>query len=299
MLNLGPVKIILLSVLIVATVASYVFYDYVLGADTVFTQNYDSDFLNAIMPIVPKLIKSIQIITIALVLQTILIVIISIVFTKTRRSITVAKLTCNLIKWITAIAIVIYVLSVWGVNTTAIVTGAGVLTLVVGLGMQSLIADIVAGLFIVLENEFNIGDIITIDGFRGEVVSMGIRTLKVRALGNVKIFNNSDVRQVLNQTIEPSVARVWVDIEYGEKLGRIEKIIEKCLPKLEITGVMGEVAYDGVNTLGSSGVQLQFSAKCHEGDIYNVQRLMNREIKNMFDENGINIPFNQIVVHKA
>ena len=69
--------------------------------------------------------------------------------------------------------LVIAVLAIWGVDTTALITGAGVLTLVVGLGMQSLIADVVAGLFIVFENEFNVGDIITVDGFRGEVIAIG------------------------------------------------------------------------------------------------------------------------------
>lgn len=298
-LNLGPVKVVIISFLVVATVASYVFYDYIFGENSVFNQTYDSEFLTEVMCRVPQIVKSVQIVTIAIVVMTIIVAIISAVFTKNRRSITVARIVCNLIKWVTIAVVLIYVLAAWGVNTTALVTGAGVLTLVVGLGMQSLIADVVAGLFIVFENEFNIGDIITIDGFRGEVVEMGIRTMKLKALGNVKIFNNSDVRQVLNQTVEPSVAKALVDIEYGADLGKVEQIIAENLPKLEIEGVIGEVGYDGVNQLGASGVQLQFTAKCQEENIYKVQRLMNRDIKNMFDTHGINIPFNQIVVHKA
>lgn len=299
LLNLGPVKIILLCLLLAATVISFVFYNDILGAETVFTKEYDSDFLNAVMPVIPLIVRCVQFITVAVALQLILIGIISVTFNRTRRSRTVARLICSIIKWITMIFSLIYILSVCGVNTAAIITGAGVLTLVVGLGMQSLIADVVAGLFIVFENEFNIGDIITVDGFRGEVVSMGIRTLKLKALGNVMIFNNSDVRKVLNQTAEPSVAKILVDIEYGENIGRVEGIIEKCLPELQIQGVIGFVSYDGVNSLGASGVQLQFTAQCHEEDVYKVQRLMNREIKNMFDENGINIPFPQIVVHNS
>ncbi len=297
--KLGPVKLTVLILLAIGTVCSFVFYDYIFGADTVFTAEYGSDFVNGLMGAIPKIISCVQIITITCIITTGILFAISRIFTKSRRSITVARLCCNLIKWVVAIILLIVVLAVWGVDTTALITGAGVLTLVVGLGMQSLIADVVAGLFIVFENEFNIGDIITVDGFRGEVVEMGIRTTKLKAEGNFKIFNNSDLRKILNQTAEPSVAKAYIDIEYSADLGKVEKIIERCLHEIKIEGAVEGVTYNGVNSLGASGVQLYFSVKCNEGDIFSVQRALNGELKNMFDKNGINIPFNQIVVHNS
>lgn len=295
--SLGAVKLTLLAVLAVGTVLSYVFYNYIFAENSVFTQDYGSKFLNDVMGMIPKLIRCWQIITITAIITTLILLVISKSFTKTQRSITVSRLVCNLIRWIVTIALVIVVLAVWGVDTTALITGAGVITLIVGLGMQSLISDVVAGLFIVFENEFNIGDIITVDGFRGEVISMGIRTTKLKAAGNVKIFNNSEIRGVLNQTVEPSTAKAFIDIEYGESLARIDGIIAEKLKDLKIEGIIGEIVYEGVNELGALGVTLLFTAKCYEGDIFAVQRAMNKQLKTMFDENGINIPFNQIVVH--
>ncbi len=295
--SLGAVKLTLLAVLAVGTVLSYVFYNYIFAENSVFTQDYGSKFLNDVMGMIPKLIRCWQIITITAIITTLILLVISKSFTKTQRSITVSRLVCNLIRWIVTIALVIVVLAVWGVDTTALITGAGVITLIVGLGMQSLISDVVAGLFIVFENEFNIGDIITVDGFRGEVISMGIRTTKLKAAGNVKIFNNSEIRGVLNQTVEPSTAKAFIDIEYGESLARIDGIIAEKLKDVKIEGIIGEIVYEGVNELGASGVTLLFTAKCYEGDIFAVQRAMNKQLKTMFDENGINIPFNQIVVH--
>ncbi len=295
--SLGAVKLTLLAVLAVGTVLSYVFYNYIFAENSVFTQDYGSKFLNDVMGMIPKLIRCWQIITITAIITTLILLVISKSFTKTQRSITVSRLVCNLIRWIVTIALVIVVLAVWGVDTTALITGAGVITLIVGLGMQSLISDVVAGLFIVFENEFNIGDIITVDGFRGEVISMGIRTTKLKAAGNVKIFNNSEIRGVLNQTVEPSTAKTLIDIEYGESLARIDGIIAEKLKDVKIEGIIGEIVYEGVNELGASGVTLLFTAKCYEGDIFAVQRAMNKQLKIMFDENGINIPFNQIVVH--
>lgn len=297
--KLGPVKLIILAILAVGTVCSFVLYDYIFGDATVFTADYSSNFVNALMGAVPKIIRCVQIITITAIITTLILFVISRVFTKSQRSKTVSRLCCNLIKWVVAIILVIVVLAVWGVDTTALITGAGVITLVVGLGMQSLIADVIAGLFIVFENEFNLGDFITVDDFRGEVVEMGIRTTKLKAEGNIKIFNNSDLRKILNHTVEPSVAKAYVDIEYSADLGKVEEIIARCLPEIKIDGALEGVTYNGVNSLGASGVQLFFSVKCNESDKFSVQRAMNGELKNMFDKNGINIPFNQIVVHNG
>lgn len=297
--GLGPIGITILILLLAVLVCSYVFYDFFFSADSIFKQDHGSEFLNGLMGAVPNLMQSLQIIAFAYIITFFVTLIISRMFNKSKRSITVSRLVCNLIRWLAVIITVMAVLYVWGADLTALITGAGVLTLVVGLGMQSLIADVVAGLFIVFENEFNIGDIITIDGFRGEVVEMGIRTTKLKALGNIKIFNNSDIRGILNQTVELSTAKALIDIEYGAALPKVEEIIKAKLPELQVEGAVEPISYDGVNALGASGVTLQFTTKCYEGDIYSVQRKLNAALKNMFDENDIGIPFNQIVVHNA
>lgn len=298
--SMGPVKIIVLLIMAIGTICAYVFHDYIFPADSVFNKGIsDSQFINALLALVPKLVQAIQVVTIILVVTVIVIAVINRILKKNQREITVCRLLTNIIRWLSAIIIVIAVLAIWGIDTTALITGAGVITLIVGLGMQSLIADVVAGLFIVFENEFNVGDIITVNDFRGTVISIGIRTTKLEALGNIKIINNSDIRGVLNQTVQPSTAKSLIDIEYGESLERVEEIIKTKLPEIEIEGVIGAISYDGVATLGASGVTLQFTASCNEGDIFAVQRAMNKRLKVMFDENGIGIPFPQVVVHNA
>lgn len=298
MLRLGPIKLTLLIVFTVGTVLSFIFYDYIYGSKTVFDRDFGSDFLNSLWASLPKMIQCVQIITVILLITTIILAVIKRSFTKTSRGITVVQLISNLIKWIVAILLVIAVLAVWGVDTTALITGAGVITLVVGLGLQSLIQDVVAGLFIIFENEFNVGDIITIDGFRGEVVSIGIRTTKLKALGNVKIFNNSAISGVLNQTVDLSLARSWVSVEYGS-LPMIEWVVAEKLPSLQIEGIIGPVNFDGVDELGASGATLQFSANCYETDFYAVQRRMNLRITELLTACGVKIAYNHMVIHGA
>ena len=298
--GVGPVKLTFLLIFAIATVCSYIFQDYIFPKDSIFNRGLTKySIVNDLLALIPKLISAIRIITIALLILTIVLVILTRLFRKNSRQITVIRLVNNIIRVVTFAIIIIMVLAIWGVNTTALITGAGVLTLVIGLGMQSLISDVVAGLFIVFENEYNVGDIITVDGFRGTVVDIGIRCTKLEAVGNIKIINNSSIKGVLNQTLKPSTAYCSIDIEYGDSLPRVEGIIAEKLPAVKVEGVIGEIVYDGVTNLGASGVTVRFSAKCLENDIYSVQRKMNGEIKKMFDDNGIGIPFPQIVLHTA
>ena len=297
-----PVRLIILILMLAATVCAFVFHDYISkdSPDCLFNGDISSfGLLNKLWQVIPAVIKSIQIITIVLVLATIFMVVLEKCMSRTARGITVSRLINSFVKWIVAIALVIVVLAIWGVNTTALITGAGVLTLVIGLGMQSLIADVVAGLFIVFENEFNVGDIITVNDFRGKVVSIGIRTTKLEAKGNLKIINNNEIKAVLNQSYKLSTAYSYVEIHYEDKLPEIEKIIADNLETLEVEGVVGKVSYDGVDEFCSSGVRLQFSAPCKEDDFFAVRRAVNKAIKVMFDENGVDIPYTQIVLHQA
>ena len=299
-----PARWVILAILLVVTVLSYVFYGYFFGDVTDKNKwcqepNTGMALLDTVCTYVPAVVKCIQSITILLIVVTILSLIAYKVFGKTKRGVTLYSLIKSLLNWITVLVMIVLVLAIFGVDTTALITGAGVVTLVIGLGMQSLIADIVAGLFIVFENAFNVGDIITVDGFRGEVVEIGIRTTKLKALGNIKIFNNNSIQGVLNQSVEPSVAKTLIDVEYGDRIPEIEKIIKAHVGELNVPGALSPISYDGVAELGASGVTLQFTCQCNEADIFPVGRELNAAVKNMFDENGIGIPFPQVVVHNG
>ena len=206
----------------------------------------------------------------------------------------------NVIKYAAAIAIVLVSLGIWGVDTTAIVTGAGVLTLVIGLGCQSLIADIVAGIFMLFEGDIKVGDIVVIDGWRGTVKQIGLRRTKIEdAVGNINIVNNSAISNIINNTQDLSVAVVEVGTEYNESILRIEEVIEQALPEMKkhVPAIVEGPFYKGVQRLGESSVDIKLVAKCKEEDKYQVERDLNRELKLLFDANDINVPFNQIVLN--
>lgn len=221
---------------------------------------------------------------------------------KLKKGKALVDLLCSFIKYIAVIALIFAILSVWGVNTAALLAGVGILSLIVGLGAQPLIEDIIAGLFIVFEHVFEVGDIIVVDGFRGTVKEIGIRTTQIEdAGGDIKVVNNSDIRTLVNMTSQLSLAISEVDIEYSESLERVELVVKDNLESLKknIPDIAEGPFYMGVSKLGASGVTLRFTAKCPEMQKFQVERDMNRQLKLLFDRNDINIPFTQVVVHEA
>ena len=213
----------------------------------------------------------------------------------------IVEIFCSLVKYAAVIVLLFFVLKSLGVDTSAILAGIGILGLIVGLGAQPLIADILAGLFIVFEKVFDVGDIIVYNGFRGTVKEIGIRTTQiVDTGGNIKIVNNANLKEVINMTNQLSLAICDIGIEYGESLERVEAIMKEELPKIKaaIPDIKDGPFYKGVSELGDSAVVIRFAANCEEGTRYQVERDMNRQFKLAFDRNNINIPFPQIVLNQ-
>ena len=292
--------LIILGLMLLITIAVMVYQDYLTAEGSVFfTNDLGNSVLNAIWKKIPAIIISFQIITIAALAIFLINIILPKLFQKTNRQKTIISLMKSLIKWVIIIITILLVLNAFGVDTSTLLASAGILALVIGLGAQSLIADIIAGFFIVFEEEYQVGDIITIDGFRGTVSDIGIRVTKiVDAGGNVKIMNNSDIKSIINQTSELSVAKCIMSIDYDENVERVEKIFKEYAPKIQknIPDIIEGPFYRGINQLNSSSVDLFFIAKCNEENVYQVQRDMNKELFKMFKENNITVPFPQVVV---
>ena len=218
---------------------------------------------------------------------------------KSNRAKTVVTLLDGLVKYACAISIIIFLLQALGVNSTAIFASVGILTLVIGLGCQSLIADVVAGMFIIFEDEYNVGEIVTIGDFRGTVTEIGIRATKILdAAGNIKIINNSDVSNVINMSRELSLAVVDCEFPYDVPIEVIEGLLKEHFDKFreKIPAIIEGPFYKGVSGYGDSNVAVKVVAKCKEEDRYQVQRDLLREYRMVFTEAGIDLSFNQVVV---
>ena len=219
------------------------------------------------------------------------------------RSMTVAGLINSVIKAVAVIAGGVWILGIMGVNLAGVFASLGVMSLIIGFGAQSLIEDSITGIFIIVEGHYNIGDIIILDDFRGTVKKISMRTTTIQDDGgNLKIINNSDIRNIQNRSVNNSIAICDIGISYDQSIPEVEKIIAENIDAMYEKNKdvwSAPPVYRGVNQLADSAVILRMTVDVAESKFFPGQRRLNREMKILFDENNIEIPFNQVVVHNA
>lgn len=220
---------------------------------------------------------------------------------KTAHRETLGLIATSFIQYASILVALFLILSAWGAEGRTLLAGAGILGLALSFGAQSLIEDVIAGLFILYEKQFQVGDVVEVDGFRGTVSEIGIRTTKITDLNqDTKILNNSDIRGAINTSKNLSLALVDLAIGYEMDLEKIEKIIQDALPSLResIPEIVDGPHYHGVQELGDSAVILRLLARTEEKHKFRVRRQLNRALKLLCDQHQINIPFPQLVIHK-
>ncbi len=221
--------------------------------------------------------------------------------TKSHRAKSVLSVLASILKYVAAIIILCWGLAILGVNLTTIAASVGIIALIIGFSAESLIADIVTGAFIIFENQYNVGDIIEVDGFRGTVTDIGIRTTSITdPAGNIKIINNSAMKNILNRSDNVSLSISDIGVPYGTDLARLEAGIPGLTQEIYNNHKDMMVAvprYLGVQELAESSVVLRFAADVHEPDLYVGMRTMNHDLLLGFRKLGVEVPFPQVDVH--
>ncbi len=232
----------------------------------------------------------------------ILSLLLSVLNPKSHRGAPLVTLFSSVIRYVALIVILCWGLSLLGVNVNTIVTSVGILTLVIGFGAESLISDLVTGVFMLLENQYNVGDIVEVNGFRGTVKSIGIRTTEIMDVGkNIKIVNNSDMKNILNRSDNVSIAVSTIDVPYPTDIEALERKIPDLLKEMYENHkdvMLSEPQYLGISELGSSGITLKFIVEVTEDKIFSVPRTMNRDLLLGFRKLGVEVPYPQLDVHK-
>ncbi len=211
-----------------------------------------------------------------------------------RTGIAVIELLGNLVKYASILIVIFLILSAIGVDTSSILAGLGILSLIIGLGVTSLVEDVVAGIFIIAEHLFDIGDTIVLDGFRGKVIEIGIRSTKLADVGDdVLVVRNSSIGSFVNLTYRQSNAAVTVPLAPSENLERVDEIVRNSdFDKIgaKYPSIKSGPLYLSMCGMDSKGVQnLLLVAGCKEDDRYEVERILLKEFKNIMEENGIKL----------
>ena len=219
------------------------------------------------------------------------------------RARSVLSIVSSILKYVAAIVILCWGLSILGVNVSTIVASVGILALILGFSAESLISDMVTGAFMIFENQYNVGDIVEVDGYRGTVTSIGLRTTCITDPGgNVKIVNNSAMKNILNRSDRPSRSISLISVPYGTDFEALESKIPAL--RTEIRDAHPDVfktepVYLGVEQLADSGVVLKFVAEVDEQNIFTGARVLNHDLLLGFKKLGVECPFPQVDVHNV
>ena len=239
---------------------------------------------------------------VVLAVTNLIILILSLIKTQNRRGMTMLSVLGNALRYIAAIVIICWGLTILGADVGTVVAGIGILALIIGFGAESLIADLVTGVFTIFENQYNVGDFIEVDGFRGKVTSIGIRTTCVEDPGgNVKIINNSAMTNILNRSDHSSRAVSTIGIPYETDLEALEAKFPEMMEQIfeeHKDVLLSQPVYLGVDALSDSSVDLKFVAEVDDTNIYSAGRMLNRELFLHFRKAGVEVPFTQIDIHQ-
>ena len=260
------------------------------------------DSIPLLQPNVGAILNGLLLLVILLIIEGVATLILNHITPKTNRGKTLIALTKNVMRYAVILLAVCIFLTMLTVDIVTILSGLGIIALIIGFGAESLIADVVTGMFILIDNQYNIGDIIEVNGFRGAVTDISVRTTVLTDIGgNVKIINNSDMKNILNRSDHTSKSVTEFPIPYETDLEALEKKIPELLKGIYEAhqDIMKAVpVYVGVEQLGDSAVVLKFVVEVAESDIYTGARILNRDLFVGMRKLGVEVPFPQIDVHQ-
>ena len=215
---------------------------------------------------------------------------------------TLAHVLTKTVAVVIMIAALFTVLDQLGINIAPVLAGVGVAGIAVGFGAQSLVKDILNGLFIVLENQYGKGDVISIAGVAGLVEDINLRRTVLRDLdGTVHSIPNGEIRVVSNLTREWSRMNLNISVGYGEDLDRVIGVINRVGQELAKDDCFGPLITEPpqvlrVDGFEESGIAIKVLAVTRPIKQWDVAGEFRKRIKRAFDEEGIEIPFPHRVI---
>jgi small conductance mechanosensitive channel len=217
-----------------------------------------------------------------------------------KRGATIAPLIKSTAKYIIWFLGIYLVLKEIGVDVTPIVAGASIFALAIGFGAQNLVKDIVAGFFIIFEDQYNVGDYVTIEGISGTIEEISVRITKIRDLvGTLHIIPNGAITRTSNFSKDYSISRFEVSVAYESDFDKAIAVIEKTASGLCMDWnlfIIEPTKMLGIVTLGESEVVIRTQTKLSVGKRVDFECELRKRLLKQFRENNIEIPYKRLVV---
>lgn len=219
-----------------------------------------------------------------------------------KRLTTLTDILKKVVKYVFIFIGIVMSLELFGINTTSIIATAGIGGLAIGFGAQSLVKDIITGFFILLEDQYAVGDHIRINSKEGIVEELGVRVTKIRAFsGDLHIIPNGSISVVDNMTRGAMRALVRISIAYEEDVDRAMEVMDRVGKRVaaENPNIVEGPTVLGISEFGASDVIINMVAKTKAMEQWAVERELRKKIKEEFKLENIEIPYSKVVVYKG
>ena len=217
-----------------------------------------------------------------------------------KRERTIVNLIKNIIKYIIAIITVLSILSVYGVKTVSIIASLGIAGAIIGLAFQDIIKNLLAGITIIFDNHYMQGDIVTINGFKGEVIELGLQATKIKAYsGEVMVIGNSLITSVINHSMYDTKLILELPIYKDVPINKLEEILNNVLGKVKtMKEVKGNINLLGIETLNGNNYIYKVEMDCLANNHFAVNRAFMKYLKEEYEKNNINVPADYLEIKK-
>lgn len=221
---------------------------------------------------------------------------------KRQRAVTLGNLLQSITGYAVWAVAGIMVLSEVGLDIGALLATAGIAGLAIGFGAQTLVKDVIGGVFLLFDDVLHVGDLVTISGHTGTIESIGVRLIKLRKFdGELVMIPAGEVRIFGNKSIDWARVVVPVGLSYGQDIDAILPIMERVAQDWvdEHSDIVLEDSpqVQGLLDFGDSAVTARVVVQVKPGEQYAAERELRKRLKRTFDEQGVEIPFPQRTVH--
>lgn len=217
-----------------------------------------------------------------------------------KRKKTIINLIDNIVKFVIIILAVLSILEVYGIDTKSLIASLGLVGLILGLAVQDLIKDFLVGISIIFEGQYSIGDWVSINGFKGEVIPSNLRITKLKAYtGEIKMIANRTITELTNYSLDKANLIVDVDVAYESNIDKVKDILDELCRTMKEEYSLKQFECLGIQELSSSSIRFRLVANTAYLDQFSLDRSIKKEVVKIFAKNNITIPYTQVVVHNG
>lgn len=213
------------------------------------------------------------------------------------KSKTYLRLITSILRYVFVIITILIILEINGINVSSMLAGVGIISVILGLAIQDALKDIIRGFSILSDGYFSVGDVVSYDGIVGKTIVIGLKTTKIKDLSTNNIISianrNIEKIQVVSEDIY-----INIPLSYELSIDKAENVIDIIINEIKTNDDVKNAEYLGVNSLDDSNIKYLIKVMCDPEIKLKIRRFSLGCILRVLENEGIEVPYNQLDIHQ-